>query len=62
MLWPEKYLRYFSDYDPVKKVKMGQLYMKQGKTEDAYEKLEDVVFSTYNYIKFDFWHHDHPSS
>ena len=50
----EKYLRYFSDYDPVKKVKMGQLYMKQGKTEDAYEKLEDVVFSMYTTLNLTF--------
>lgn len=50
----EKYLHYFSDYDPVKKVKMGQLYMKQGKTEDAYEKLEDVVFSTYTTLNLTF--------
>ena len=27
----EKYLNYFSDYDPMKKVKQGQLYMKQGR-------------------------------
>ena len=50
----EKYLRYFSDYDPVKKVKMGQLYMQQGKTEDAYEKLEDVVFSMYTTLNLTF--------
>ena len=50
----EKYLRYFSDYDPVKKVKIGQLYMKQGKTEDAYEKLEDVVFSMYTTLNLTF--------
>lgn len=50
----EKYLRYFSDYDPVKKVKMGQLYMQQGKTEDAYEKLEYVVFSTYTTLNLTF--------
>ena len=50
----EKYLRYFSDYDLVKKVKMGQLYMKQGKTEDAYEELEDVVFSTYTTLNLTF--------
>lgn len=50
----EKYLRYFSDYDPVKKVKMGQLYMQQGKTEDAYKKLEDVVFSTYTTLNLTF--------
>ena len=42
----EKYLRYFSNYDPVKKVKMGQLYMKQGKTEDA--------FSTYTTLNLTF--------
>ena len=50
----EKYLRYFSDYDPVKKVKMGQLYMEQGKTEDAYEKLEDVIFTTYTTLNLAF--------
>ena len=50
----EKYLNYFSDYDPMKKVKQGQLYMKQGKTEDAYEKLEDVVFSTYTTLNLTF--------
>lgn len=50
----EKYLRYFSDYDPVKKVKMGQLYMQQEKTDDAYEKLEDVVFSTYTTLNLTF--------
>ena len=38
----EKYLRYFSDYDPMKKLKLGQLYMEQEKTEEAYEKLENV--------------------
>lgn len=50
----EKYLRYFSDYDFVKKVKMGQLYMEQGKTEDAYEKLEDVIFTTYTTLNLAF--------
>lgn len=44
MLWQKNIYVIFPDYDPVKKVKMGQLYMQQGKTEDAYEKLEDVVF------------------
>lgn len=38
----------------MKKVKMGQLYMQQGKTEDAYEKLEDVVFSTYTTLNLTF--------
>lgn len=38
----EKYLNYFSDYDPMKKLKLGQLYMEQEKTEEAYEKLENV--------------------
>ena len=33
----EKYLNYFSDYDPMKKLKLGQLYMEQEKTEEAYE-------------------------
>ena len=38
----EKYLNYFSDYDPMKKLRLGQLYMEQEKTEEAYEKLENV--------------------
>ena len=38
----EKYLNYFSEYDPMKKLKLGQLYMEQEKTEEAYEKLENV--------------------
>ena len=38
----EKYLNYFSDYDPMKKLKLGQLYMEQEKTEEAYENLENV--------------------
>ena len=54
MLWQKNIYVIFSDYDPVKKVKMGQLYMQQGKTEDAYEKLEDVVFSTYTTLNLTF--------
>ena len=50
----EKYLNYFSDYDPMKKVKQGQLYMEQGKTEEAYEKLEKAVFSEYTTLNMAF--------
>ena len=42
----EKYLNYFSDYDPMKKLKLGQLYMEQEKTEEAYEKLENIIFQS----------------
>ena len=50
----EKYLNYFSDYDPMKKVKQGQLYMEQEKTEEAYEKLEKAVFSEYTTLNLAF--------
>ena len=35
----ENLLNYFSDYDPMKKLKLGQLYMEQEKTEEAYENV-----------------------
>ena len=50
----EKYLRYFSDYDPMKKVYWGRLYKEQGKTEDAYEMFENVLFSEYSTLNFAF--------
>ena len=50
----EKYLNYFSDYDPMKKVKQGQLYMKQGKKEEAFEMLEKAVFSEYTTLNMAF--------
>lgn len=50
----EKYLNFFSDYDPTKKLYLGRLYMKQEKTEEAYEKLENVVFSGYTTLNLAF--------
>lgn len=50
----EKYLNYFSDYDPMKKVNWGRLYMEQGKTEEAYEKLESAVFDEYTVLNMAF--------
>lgn len=50
----EKYLRYFSDYDPMKKVYWGRLYKEQGKTDDAYEMFENVLFSEYSTLNFAF--------
>lgn len=50
----EKYLNYFSDYDPMKKVKQGQLYMEQGRTEEAFEMLEKAVFSEYTTLNMAF--------
>lgn len=50
----EKYLNYFSDYDPAKRLYLGRLYMKQGNTEEAYEKLENVIFSEYTTLNLAF--------
>ncbi len=50
----EKYLNYFSDYDPLKKVYFGRLYKEQGKKEAAYEALESVIFSEYNTLNLAF--------
>ena len=50
----QKNLNYFSDYDPMKKVNWGRLYMEQGKTEEAYEKLENAVFSEYTTLNLAF--------
>lgn len=50
----EKYLGYFSDYDPMKKVYWGRLNKEQGKTEDAYKMFEAVLFSGYNILNFAF--------
>ena len=50
----EKYLDYFSDYDPAKRLYLGRLYMKQGNTEEAYEKLENVIFSEYTTLNLAF--------
>lgn len=44
----EKYLNYFSDYDPMKKFYQGRLYQEQGKIEEAYEKYENVIFSGFS--------------
>lgn len=43
----EEYLQYFSDRDPVKIILKARLYEKQGKTEEAYEVLETLLFSEY---------------
>lgn len=50
----EKYLSYFSDHDPMKKVYWGRLYKEQGKIEDAYEMFENVIFSEYSTLNFAF--------
>lgn len=50
----EKYLNYFSDYDAAKRLYLGRLYMKQGNTEEAYEKLENVIFSEYTTLNLAF--------
>lgn len=50
----EKYLSYFSDHDPMKKIYSGRLYKEQGKIEDAYEMFESVIFSMYSTLNFAF--------
>ena len=50
----EKYLSYFSDHDPMKKVNWGRLYKEQGKIEEAYEVFEDVLFSEYSTLNLAF--------
>lgn len=48
----EKYLSYFSDHDPMKKIYRGRLYQEQGKIEEAYETYENVIFSEYSAFNF----------
>ena len=43
----EKYLQYFSDNDPVKRINQGRLYKEQGDKENAYTTLESVLFAEY---------------
>ena len=50
----EKYLSYFSDYDPMKKIYWGRFYKEQGKIEEAYERFENVLFSEYSTLNFAF--------
>lgn len=50
----EKYLNYFSEHDPMKKINMGRLYKEQGKHDEAYTMLEDVLFSEYSILNFAF--------
>ena len=50
----EKYLSYFSDYDPTKKVYWGRLFKEQGKTEEAYEMLENMLFTQYSTLNLAF--------
>ena len=48
----EKYLDYFSDRDPMKKIHKGRLYQEQGKVKEAYELYENVIFSEYSTLNF----------
>ncbi|MDD6038319.1 MAG: helix-turn-helix transcriptional regulator [bacterium] len=50
----EKYLNYFSDHDPMKKICQGRLYKEQGKKQEAYESFESVIFSQYNTLNLAF--------
>lgn len=50
----EKYLQYYSDHDPMKKIYQGRLYKEQGKTEEAYEVFEEVLFFDFQRIIFNF--------
>lgn len=50
----EKYLHYFSDHDPMKKLNKGRLFKEQGKTQEAYEMFESVIFSQYSILDIAF--------
>lgn len=53
-LMAEKYLSYFSEHDPLKKIYLGRLYKEQGKKEEAYEMFESIIFSMYNTLNLAF--------
>ena len=38
----------------MKKLRLGQLYMEQEKTEEAYEKLENIILSEYTTLNLAF--------
>lgn len=46
----EEYLQYFSDYDITKRMLRGRLYQEQGKTQEACEAFETLLFSEYQAI------------
>lgn len=48
----EKYLSYFSEHDPMKKVNYGRLFKEQGKMDEALEILESLIFSEYSTLNF----------
>lgn len=50
----EKYLSYFSNHDSMKKIYQGRLYQEQGRTEDAYEMYQNVIFSEYSKLNMAF--------
>lgn len=50
----EEYLQYFSDYDPMKKIYRGRLYMERGDNENAYKSFENILFSEYQTLRFTF--------
>ncbi len=50
----EKYLKFFSNHDPMKKIYQGRLYQEQEKIEEAYAIYEDVIFSEYSTFNFVF--------
>ena len=48
----EKYLDYFSEYDPMKSYYQGRLLQEQGKIKEAYEKYENIIFSGFSTLNF----------
>ena len=51
----EKYLNYFSEHDPMKKIFRARLYKEQGKTEEAYKTIEEVKDAVGIKFKQTFW-------
>ena len=50
----EKYLSYYSDQNPEKKLRQAQLYSKTGQVEDAYRTYEELLFTGHNRLMLAF--------
>ena len=46
----EQYLAYFSGHDPERKRKQAQIYRKTGRTQEAYQILEELLFSYFQLV------------
>ncbi len=49
----EKYLEYFSIQNPERKRKQAEIYAKMGRTEEAYQAYEELLFSDYQRVSLE---------